>query len=230
MRQLRSVLVCCIITMLSPLLTQAQATLTINSGYGQAWQQQADFLPRTHKELNIPHYYVSVEVFKPITDHLAIGAAPGFSRRGTELELGFVNGFFVGPRFQAQLFLNYLELPFLAKVETQLFRKLSVHGQLGAGLSYLAGGYREATMVGSQATTTTRALDFENTDAELNRFDFGGYARVGLGYPMGAGQIIVSGNYYHGFIDVDQKNDSRNRNWALGLGYRFPLSEVKSED
>lgn len=205
--------------------------MTIHSEYGQAWQQQPGVSVRSsNKELNIPHYRFSVEVFKPINDHFAIGAAPGFSRRGTEFEFGFLNGFFVGSRFRAQLFLNYLELPFLAKVETEIFHKLTIHGQFGAGLSYLMGGYRNATSIGTQASNTSQDLDFEFSDAELNRLDFGGYTSIGLGYPIGIGQIILSGNYYYGFVDVDQKNESLNRNWGVGLGYRFPLRKTNDED
>ncbi len=231
MKTLRSFLICCTITLLSTTVAQAQTTMTIKSQYGQAWQQQPPLsLRSSDKELNIPHYSFNVEVFKPINDHFAIGAAPGFSRRGTEFEFGFLNGFFVGASFRARLFLNYLELPFLAKIETNIFRKLTVHGQFGAGLSYLAGGYREATTIGSEATTTTQDLDFEFSDAELSRIDFGGYGSLGLGYPIGNGQIILSGNYYYGFVDVDQKNESLNRNWGVGLGYQFPLSKANDED
>lgn len=230
MKQLRSFLVGFIITALSTTISHAQTTISFKSGYGQAWQQQPSFSQRSNKELNIPHYSYSVEVFKAINSHLAIGAAPGFSRRGTEFEIGFLNGFFVGARFRSRLFLNYLELPFLAKVETRIYRQLTVHGQFGAGLSYLTGGYREATTFGSQSTTTTQDLDFEMTDAEFNRLDFGGHASLGFGLPFGPGQVILSGNYYHGFIDVDQKNESLNRNWGVGLGYRFALSKSNKED
>lgn len=199
-----------------------QTTLTVKTQVGNAWHSWPND-PVAGTEETILHYGVSATLFRDLNERFALGVAPGFMRRGTDFEFGFMNGLIVGPpSFQAQLHLNYLQLPFLFQAKFPLTGKLSFFGQAGAGFSYLLSGYRETRP--TFGINQRLKLDFIERDAELNRFDFGWQMAAGVGYPLGQGELQVSFEFYHGQIDVDQKNTSKNRNLALGLGYQIPIS------
>lgn len=201
--------------------------MQIKSQIGSAWQSYPIGFPNS-SEQSIRHYGFSAEILRRLNPKVAVGIAPGFMRRGTEFEVGFINGFSIGPpRFRSQLFLNYVQLPVLLRAETPVLRGLGVYFQSGVGFSYLLGGYRQATAQTSGFPTSRLELDFDGRDQELNRFDFGWQGSLGLTYPLGKGKLAVSGEFYYGFCDVDQKNTSKNRNWGVGLGYQFLLRKNK---
>ncbi|MEL6660437.1 MAG: outer membrane beta-barrel protein [Bacteroidota bacterium] len=204
----------------------SQTTMQIKSQIGEAWQtSNLSFSAGPDRE--VTHFGFSVELFRQMSKRLSIGVAPGFMRRGTSFETGFLNGFFIGPRFEARLFLNYIQLPFYLKTNFPIYRKLECFGQTGIGYAYLAGGFREATVITAVLPTERLRLDFEEGDAELNRFDLGWHSSLGLKLAVGKGKLALTYDHYRGFIDVDQKNDSKNRNWGIGLGYQFNLSPVE---
>ena len=207
-------------------LGQTQTTLLIKAQRGQAWQTYPETLVNG-RELPIRHFGFSAELFRQINPHFAIGLAPGFMRRGTDFEIGFINGIIPGPTtFQARLQLNYVQLPFMLRFETPVWKKLGLYGQGGIGFTYLLGGYREIYVAEFIIDPPLRVdLDFDEGDSELNRFDFGWHSSFGLYYGIGNGRVVVSGDYYRGTIDVDQKNVSLNRNWAIGLGYQFRFNK-----
>jgi hypothetical protein len=208
---------------LSTLSAQTSIGLTIQGG--EAWQNYGNDFAINGFDQRITHYGANVEVFKAINANIAIGAAPGFARRGAACEPGFIpsNGDFVfpGPSFDATIYLNYVELPFLVKGQARIWKKLSAYAQTGAGFSYLISGYREVTTFTFPTTTEHLDLDFNRDDSNLVRFDFGWHSGLGFAYPMGKkGAIQLFGKYYHSFMDMNENNTSLNRNWAVGLGYR----------
>lgn len=207
---------------------QSQTTLTVKIQAGKSWQNYGDDFPINGYDQNITHYGASVEVFRQLTDRVALGVAPGFMRRGAACEPGFFpNGDLVAPfpSFDATVFLDYVQLPFLVRAELPLVGRLSVFGQGGAGFSYLIGGYREITFFGLPPSTEERQLDFEGADQNLNRFDFGWSSTLGFAFRVGKGKLRVSGDHYYSFLDMNQNNTSLNRNWAVGLGYQISLSK-----
>ena len=204
----------------------AQTTLLVKSQIGEAWQTSTlSFSAGPDRE--VTHFGFSAELFRQIGKRLSIGAAPGFMRRGTSFETGFLNGLFFGARFEARLYLNYIQLPFYLKANFPIYGKLECFGQSGIGYAYLLGGYREATVITSVAPTERLKLDFAERDAELNRFDISWHSSLGLKLAVGKGKLALTYDYYLGFIDVDQKNESKNRNWGFGLGYQFNLSPME---
>ena len=207
-----------------------QTTLTIKAQFGQAWQGTTNFFFLDDNDYpRLAHYGLSAEFFRAVTPKFSLGVAPGYMRRGSELEVGFINGLFVGPipSFDSRLHLNYFQLPLLAKYETALFQRFSISGQIGAGFAYLLGGYREVKFFGSNVDRERQNLDFDGLDDDLNRFDFGLYSGIAVGYALKQGKLLLSFDHYHGSFDVDQKVVSENRNWGIGLGYQLPLNQAK---
>lgn len=207
----------------------SQTTLTLKTQAGKSWQNYGDDFPINGYDQNIDHYGFSAEIFRALTDRISIGVAPGYMRRGAACEPGFlpdgdrlIDPF---PSFDATIFLDYIQLPFLVRAEFPLAGRLSIFGQGGAGFSYLAGGYREITFFGSVSSTEKRQLDFEGADQNLNRFDFGWSSTLGFGFSIGKGKLRVSGDHYYSFLDMNQNNTSLNRNWAVALGYQISLSK-----
>ena len=215
--------------LLISVIASTQTSLTVKGQYGSAWQNQpATF--NTQNDLNqVAHFGFGVELFRQLNSHWALGVAPAYARRGTSFEFGFINGLIIGPlpSFEARLKLNYLQLPFLLRYHGKLKGELAYFIQGGAGFSYLMGGYREVRIFDSPNPLERQDLDFDTTDAELNRFDFGWQNSLGVSYPLGKGRVTLSGEYYNGFLDVDQKNFSQNRSWGIGLGYQMTISKEK---
>ncbi|MEL6969348.1 MAG: porin family protein [Bacteroidota bacterium] len=226
---MRLLIVTVSLLLLATASSTAQTTLNIKMQVGHAWQNSSsDILSFIREDEPFLHYGLSAEVFRAVSHKLALGIAPGYMRRGTDFEFGFINGLVIGPipTFDAQLHLNYLQLPILIKYETPLLKKLTLNLQTGAGFAYLLSGFREARLFGSDMPTERRSLDFSGTDEEINRFDFGSTSSLGVGYPLPKGKIQLSFDYYHSFMDADQKVDSQNRTWAVGLGYQFVISKT----
>lgn len=203
--------------------SNAQTNLTVKTQVGNAWQSWPND-PVFGSEESILHFGICANLFRDINERFALGVSPGFMRRGTDFEFGFMNGLIVGPpSFRAQLHLNYLQLPFLFQAQFPLKGKLGWFAQAGAGFSYLFSGYRETRP--NFGMSQRLKLDFDERDAELNRFDFGWQLAAGVRYPIGKGELQFSFDFYQGQIDVDQKNTSKNRNLALGIGYQIPISQ-----
>lgn len=207
--------------------SSAQTDLTVKTQVGNAWQNWPNDRIVGPEE-SVLHFGVCANIFRDINDRFSLGVSPGFMRRGTDFEFGFMNGLIIGPpTFRAQLILNYVQLPFLVQAKFPLKGKLGWFTQAGAGFSYLIGGHREPRP--NLGLGQRLELDFEGRDAELNRFDFGWQLAAGVHYPIGKGQLQFSFEFYHGQIDVDQKNTSKNRNLALGLGYQIPIGSSSQE-
>ena len=213
--------------LLSSFQLVSQTTLSLKSQLGRSWQNYGDDFPIDYYDQSITHYGFSAEIFKSINPNLAIGAAPGFMRRGAACEPGFINGDRVGPIFQldATIYLNYLQLPLMVRAELPIWGKLDIVGQGGPGFSYLMSGYREITYLTGTLPDERLELDFAGSDNNLNRFDFGWTSSLGFAYPLGKGKLRISGEHYYSFLDMNQNNTSLNRNWAIGLAYQFTLSK-----
>ncbi|MEL6660438.1 MAG: porin family protein [Bacteroidota bacterium] len=226
---MRLLIVTVSLLLLATASSTAQTTLNIKMQVGNAWQNSSNnFLFLSRADEPFLHYGLSAEIFRAVSRKFSLGIAPGYMRRGTDFEFGFINGLVIGPipTFDAQLHLNYFQLPILAKYETPFLKKLSLNVQTGAGFAYLLGGFREARLFGSDMPTERQNLDFSGNDEEINRFDFGWASSVGFSYPLPKGKIQMSLDYYHSFMDADQKVDSQNRTWAVGLGYQFVISKA----
>lgn len=214
-----------LLLLISTALLPAQTTIGVKAQTGNAWLTFPDGFSIEAYDFRILHWGYSIEVFRQLNSKLALGVAPGYVRRGSEREIGFINGF--GPRFRAQLYLNYVQLPFYLKFTQQLSGRFAVYAQSGVGLSYLTDGYREVETfnVGNPPPNENRPFDFDRVDENINRLDFGWYSGLGFSYGLGPGDVSLSFNYYHGFVDFNPFEPLKNRTWAVGLGYAVRLGK-----
>lgn len=222
---MRALLISIILLLLCiPALT-AQTTLGVKAQTGNAWLSFPEGFVLEAYDFRIPHWGYSLEVFRQLNPKLALGIAPGYVRRGSQREIGFINGF--GPRFRAQVYLNYVQLPFYLKFEQKLIGRFSGFAQTGVGLSYLTDGFREVEMfnVSNPAPNEMRPFDFEGVDQNINRLDFGWYSSAGFAFLLGPGQLSIFADYYHGYVDFNPFEPLKNRTWSMGLGYGFRLGK-----
>ena len=214
-----------ILLFLAPALASAQTTIGVKAQTGKAWMSVPEGWVRVGFDDRIPHWGYSIEVFKPLNRHLSLGVAPGYMRRGTAFEIGFINGF--GPRFISMLHLNYVQLPFYLKLEKKLIGRIAGYVQSGVGLSYLVDGYRIVEMynVSDPPPIQNRPLDFSDDGDGVHRLDLGWHNSAGFTIRIGPGNLLLSADYYHGYLQVSQRRPVKNRNWAMGLGYVYRLGE-----
>jgi hypothetical protein len=201
----------------------AQTTIGLQVQGGEAWQYYGEEIAINGFDQRIPHYGWSVEVFHPLGEHFALGVAPGYSRRGAACFPGFA-GNRVPSVADAALYANYLELPFLLKSSFPIAGRLKGVVQLGAGFSYLLDGHWKLSFSLIDTEPEKRPINFEDDDF-LNRFDFAARGGLGFSYPLGPGALQLLGNYYHGFLDVNDNNTSLNRSWSVGLSYHYQLGK-----
>ncbi|HZV69581.1 MAG TPA: outer membrane beta-barrel protein [Saprospiraceae bacterium] len=152
-----------------------------------------------------------------ISQHFSIGIEPGFTQRGAACFPGWVA--FVG---DTRLLLNYAELPVIASLKIPLFQnKFELTCRGGFGVSRVITAYRHMTNAGTGDPPENFKLDMEAAD--LKTWDYGLHGGLGFGYKIGDNRMFVETNYYHGLIDVDNLNTSKNRSLQYSLGYLVSL-------
>ncbi len=208
---------------LFPLYSNAQLDLGIRTGYGQSWQNYGDDFPVDGSTLKIDGFEVALTAYKPLSRHLSVGIEPGFARRGAACEPGFVwNNIFVVQ--DATLNANYLQAPVLVQGHFELWQgKLSLLPKLGGGVSYMVSGYRDVVFIDAERPQERQPIDFSQQNLDVSRWDIGLHGGLGIGLPVGPGQLLIEGRYYHGIGDVSNQLTSENRSWTAGIGYTISL-------
>lgn len=199
----------------------AQTSVGLKTHFGTAWQEYGT-LPINGYDQRIDGYGVAIEIIKELSPRFRVKANPGFVRRGAACEPGFL--FFdpitpgnLVPFQDATLYSNYIEFPIRFNAKWSLANRLSLFVESGAGIAYMISGYRTIQFFDNRPNMDQK-LDFDN-ETTLNRYDFGAHAGLGLNYEVGRGYFHLSGEYYHGFMDVTDTNTSKNRSLSIGLGY-----------
>lgn len=201
----------------------AQIELGIKAQYGKAWLDYdlENSVGIVDYEQRIPNYAVSAEVLYQLpASRFAVGVAPGYARRGAGCEPGFAGGGFLGFN-DATIYGNYLQLPILARFTTVQNGRWTSSVQLGGGPAYFLSGYREISFFGD-IPSEQQQLVFENEE-NLNRVDVAAQGSLQIQYQLGPGSVKLSGDYHHGFIDMNERFQSRHRAWSVGLGYALRL-------
>ena len=107
---------------------------------------------------------------------------------------------------------NFLIFKNLTSVVT-----FEIFGKCGGGASFLVDGYRELNfewLGGPQI----QDLDFAQ-EPDLNRWDWGLNAGLGIGYRIGPGHLQIEYEYYRSLTDMNKFLTSKNRNAGFALGY-----------
>ena len=209
----------------------AQVSVGLKTHYGTAWQEYGK-LPINGFDQRIDGYGLSAEFTYQLNPHFQIKARPGYIRRGAACEPGFLPSpnminadpiFLIATVEDATIYTNYIEFPILFSAQWELVNRLSLFVEGGGGIAYMLNGYRTIQFsTKPPGLSIDRDLNFKD-EKTLNRFDFGLHSGLGLSYQLGRGHFNLSGNYYHGILDVTDTNTSKNRSLSLGLGYVIVL-------
>lgn len=119
--------------------------------------------------------------------------------------------------FDAEIKLDYIEVPVLARYD------ISTEGNLSP---YLFAGPTFAFEVGCTVSDDEGDFDCDDEeDFETESFDIGATAGVGVGFAAGRGTFFIEGRYTFGFTDIlaSEEFESKNRSGAVMIGYGVPV-------
>lgn len=198
----------------------AQVSVGLKTNYGTSWQEYGD-LPINGFDQRINSYGFAAEVAFNWSSRFKIKASPGYSRRGAACVPGFAITF-PGLIDDATVYADYVDLPIMIEYSLPLLSKFSVFAHAGAGVAYMVGGHQNTSFTDLTRPNERQPLDFSD-DSIFNRFDMGLHGGIGFSYDLGPGSLRLSGDYYHGLVDVTTTNTSENRSLAVGLGYTVSI-------
>ena len=216
----------------------AQISFGIKGGINQAWHSGSNAdAPK------MQGFSTSLAIYKRLGRFLEIGIEPGFVQRGTTERYG--EGYTMPyaiccfgdcdlPFYEEMdnpyrgLKASYIQAPVMIRANLPLANnKLALFGKTGCGLSYLSSGYY-GTMVYDETIFVhrpeTEELRFSEEDGiGTNRWDWGIYNGIGIGYRLGFGMLSVEAEYYHGFRAVNENDAFKNRGINYSFGYLVNL-------
>ena len=109
---------------------------------------------------------------------------------------------------------DYIEVPLLARFDfTTSSEKVRPFLALGPSFGYSVRCRVEATSGGVSASASCADAGLDE-----NKFDVGGTAGAGLGFPMGRSTFTVGARYTYGFTNVEKTYDAKNRVWSFLAG------------
>ncbi len=203
----------------------AQFTVGIKGGYTNAWEQYGDVDLPDDAEIDISGFNISSQVYYKLNNHLQLGIEPGVVKRGAACRPGWNIG--PDPFFNAdtKILLNYVEAPIMVLGNLGFFQnKLELFGKIGYGAAYLSSGVLEQLQQGTgfDDPVLKTPLDLSKS-SNMNRWDHGAYAGMGLGYNLGRHQVFIESDFYMGMKDAERFNTSKNRSVDFSIGYLIRL-------
>lgn len=150
----------------------------------------------------------------PLTNNFSIEPGLQYSQKGYALQgnLNISNLEFLGMKTKANLDMNYIELPLLAKYTVSGLEIFA-----GPQISYLT----NASLVSKAGLLGINLLNNKmDISDQFNRWDAGISAGVGYGFTNG---LSLSAAYDHGLSNIDANKNihAQNRAYKIGIGYRF---------
>lgn len=206
----------CIMT----LHASAQFSIGFRSGYTESWEEYGDVDLPDDADIKVEGYQVSLLAYLQLNKNFSVGVEPGFVKRGAACIPGF--GIFQG---DTKLLLDYVELPLLCKAKYPVFNnRIDLFAKLGYGASMITTAYSEETLIGTETPIVNKTkLDLSDDNSLIKKWDHGVYSGIGVGINFGRHQILFETSFYHGMIDVERLNTSKNRSVHCGLGYMINL-------
>lgn len=217
---MKSNLTLLIVLLVFSLQLNAQTSIGIKTHYGTAWQEYGT-LPINGFDQRIDGYGIAAEISFQLNPLFQLKASPGYVRRGAACEPGFIILNPIEIR-DALIFSNNIDLPLQLQFSWPMGNRFSIFTHAGGGISYMLNGYRTVSFWIEPDENIN--LDFQN-EPTLNRFDFGLHGGLGVSYELGPGSIQLSGEYYHGLLDVTDTNTSQGRSLAIGLNYMVSIGK-----
>ncbi len=215
------VLICLLITA----QVSAQFSVGVKGGYTKAWEEYGDVGLPDDAEIDVSGFNISSLAYYKINNHLQVGIEPGFVQRGAAC----IPGWNVGPdpifNADTKILLNYVEAPIMVAGNLGFFQnKLELFGKIGYGATYLSSGYSEQIqqLTGVDDPVLRAPLDLSDS-SNMNRWDHGAYAGMGLGYNLGRHQVFIESDFYMAMKDAERFNTSKNRSVDFSIGYLIRL-------
>ena len=210
-----------IITGLFYTSAQAQISVGLQTGYTYAWAEYGNINLPEDAQIDVNGYNISLLMGYRLGKYLQVGLEPGYVRRGAacypgSFNWGQGNNFF---RQDTKFFLGYLETPLMISGHLPMFKgKLELICKAGYGASMLVSALREDTELDTGLPPTLSRVNLkENTN--LNRWDHGIYSGIGFAIKTGRNQLLLSSDFYMGFIDAERSSRSQNRSVDVSMGY-----------
>ena len=197
---------------------QGQLSIAIKGGYTEAWEEYGDIGLPDNAPIQVFRWNASAMVYYDLNKHLSVGVEPGYVQRGAACYPGFVvwNG-------DTRFLLDYVELPIMFQAKLPLFKdRMELFGKVGAGASMMVRAQRETIFFDSRQPPDKIPMQIGN-GTNLRRWDAGAYTGAGIGVNLGPGQVFFEADFYYGFISAEKFNQSQNRSYNLGIGYRINL-------
>ena len=154
------------------------------------------------------------------SDNFAIQPELNFLQKGASQDIQFSDSLFGGLRVEAEVFVNYLELPVLLKVGSS-FSTLRVDALVGPGFGYAMSGKTKGTITTNGVPESEEeSIDFDEDGFSRTDFSlhFGGMLTFQAG---GAAKIFVDGRYILGLTNLntsDSDTETRNRGVSFSAG------------
>ncbi|WNJ20202.1 hypothetical protein [Pontibacter sp. G13] len=200
-----------------PMAGMAQLKLGIQGGYTQAWEYYGDVDLPDDAVIHINRYHVTGTVYWQISDRFSVGIEPGYVQRGAACVPGWMPIFDGDTKF----FFHFASAPVMTNFTFPIFKdRLNLNLKAGYGASFLVGAYREVIDFNSDEPPVRTTMPVQNSGF-LRAWDHGAYGGASLEIPMGRVSLVSGVDYYHGMVDTDRFNTSKNRNVNIYGGLTF---------
>ena len=207
------------------LLASAQdgPSIGIKGGLSTAWfkgdavsslQNIIDYADGAITTSNRTGFYGGGSVAIPLGSSISVEPGVYYAQKGYTLngDLNIKGAEFIGANAKAQLTSHYVDLPLLLKANVGGLEVFA-----GPQVSYLAKSDLKTTAGILGFNVLNRTMD---ATEQFNRWDAG--VTGGVGYQFANG-LNISAAYDHGLskVDANERFDSYNRSFKVGLGFRF---------
>lgn len=155
----------------------------------------------------------------PVSDHLSILPELLYFQKGAGEEFSFL-----GSTSETDFFLNYFEIPVLAKVYFN-DGPTKIYGTAGPSIGF---GLNGKVIDETGGSRTEMDLDFKND--EISTVDFSFSLGTGTQFSIGPGNLFFDIRYLLGLNTADdtspksQRDDIFNRGLGISTGVLFPLA------
>jgi len=202
----------------------AQLSLGVRTGFTRAWERYGDVDLPDNAVIHVNRFYASAAAYLPLNKFLSIGIEPGYTQRGAACIPGW-NPIFIG---DTRLYLNYIELPVLVSFKLPLYKeRVSAFGKLGWSSAVLVSAIEEAYTPSSGEVRSRRNLPIGAgwgwSGPQVRRLDHGLHGGFGAQLNLGTSRLTAEARYYHGLVNAEFFNTSKNRSVHFGVGYALQL-------
>jgi hypothetical protein len=198
-------------------------SIGIKGGLSTAWlkgdavsslQNIIDYADGAITTSNRTGFYGGGSVAIPLGSGISVEPGVYYAQKGYTLngDLNIKGAEFIGANAKAQLTSHYVDLPLLLKANVGGLEVFA-----GPQVSYLAKSDLKTTAGILGFNVLNRTMD---ATEQFNRWDAG--VTGGVGYQFANG-LNISAAYDHGLskVDANERFDSYNRSFKVGLGFRF---------